>query len=127
MWRGYARATTPPLALRRGWVNHRTLGEFRVDHGELLTRPLVLSITALVDEGLIDIDMPAQDGVRVRAAAGASSFRRRPRLWEQLEETKAALAELAKQVDSYPAASRTCARARRRAQNGASGHRVSAP
>jgi transposase len=83
-------------------VNHRTLGEFRVDHGELLNKLLVQSVTALVDEGLIDLDMLAQDGVRVRAAAGASSFRRRPRLEELLDETKAALAELAKQVDSDP-------------------------
>ena len=61
-------------------VNHRTLGEFRVDHGDLLNRLLAQSVTALAAEGLIDLDMLAQDGVRVRASAGASSFRRRPRL-----------------------------------------------
>ena len=94
-------------------VNHRTLGDFRVDHGELLDRLLVQSVTALVDEGLIDLDVLAQDGVRVRAAAGASSFRRRPRLEEQLEATKAALAELAKQVDSDPAADEERRRKRR--------------
>jgi len=94
-------------------VNHRTLGDFRVDHGELLNRLLVRSVTALVDEGLIDLAVLAQDGVRVRAAAGASSFRRRPRLEEQLEATKAALAELAKQVDSDPAADEERRRKRR--------------
>lgn len=99
-------------------VNHRTLGDFRVDHGELLERLLVQSVTALVDEGLIALDVLAQDGVRVRAAAGASSFRRRPRLEEQLEETKAALAELRKQVDSDPAADEE-RRRKRRAQRAA--------
>src|SRR6266704_823551 len=62
-------------------VNHRTLGEFRVDHGDLLNRLLAQSVTALAAEGLIDLDMLAQDGVRVRASSGASSFRRRARMW----------------------------------------------
>src|ERR1700730_2010008 len=35
-------------------VNHRTLGEFRVDHGELLNRLLAQSVMALAAEGLID-------------------------------------------------------------------------
>jgi transposase len=99
-------------------VNHRTLGEFRVGHEELLNRLLAQSVTALVDEGLIDLGMLAQDGVRVRAAAGASSFRRRPRLEELLEESKAALAELAKQIDSDPATDEERLR-KRRAQRAA--------
>src|SRR6202158_6616223 len=77
-------------------VNHRTLGEFRVDHGDLLNRLLAQSVTALAAEGLIDLDMLAQDGVRVRASAGASSFRRRGRLEDQVAEVKALLEELAK-------------------------------
>jgi hypothetical protein len=85
-------------------VNHRTLGEFRVDHGELLNRLLAQSVTALAAEGLIDLDMLAQDGVRVRASAGASSFRRRPRLEQRIAEVKALLAGLAKEVESDPAA-----------------------
>jgi transposase len=99
-------------------VNHRTLGDFRVDHGELLNKLLVQSVTALADEGLIDLNILSQDGVRVRAAAGASSFRRRPRLEELLEETKAALAELQRQVDSDPAADEE-RRRKRRAQRAA--------
>src|SRR6266478_9610352 len=79
-------------------VNHRTLAEFRVDHGELLNRLLAQSVTALAAEGLIDLDMLAQDGVRVRASAGASSFRRRARLDEHIAAVKALLAELAKEA-----------------------------
>jgi len=85
-------------------VNHRTLGEFRVDHGEFLNRLLAESVTALAAEGLIDLDMLSQDGVRVRAAAGASSFRRRGRLEEHIAAVKALLAELAKEADGDPAA-----------------------
>jgi transposase len=84
-------------------VNHRTLGEFRVDHGELLNRLLAQSVTALAAEGLIDLEILAQDGVRVRAAAGASSFRRRARLEQRIADVKAILATLAKEVESDPA------------------------
>lgn len=99
-------------------VNHRTLGEFRVDHGELLNRLLAQSVTALAAEGLIDLDMLAQDGVRVRASAGASSFRRRPRLEERIADVKAILAELAKEVESDPAENEQRLR-KRRAQRAA--------
>src|ERR1700687_383714 len=99
-------------------VNHRTLGEFRVDHGELLNRLLAQSVTALAAEGLIDLDMLAQDGGRVRGSAGASSFHRRGRLGELIIEVKPLLAELAKQVDSDPAVNEQRLR-KRRAQRAA--------
>jgi transposase len=99
-------------------VNHRTLGEFRVDHAELLNRLLAESVTALAAEGLIDLDMLSQDGVRVRASAGASSFRRRGRLEEHIGVVKALLAELAKEVDSDPAGNEERVR-KRRAQRAA--------
>ncbi|SRR6266545_1631920 len=94
-------------------VNHRTLGEFRVDHGDFLNRLLAESVTALAAEGLIDLDMLSQDGVRVRASAGASSFRRRGRLEEQIAAVKALLAELAKEVDGDPTANEERLRKRR--------------
>jgi len=99
-------------------VNHRTLGEFRVDHAEFLNRLLAESVTALAAEGLIDLDMLSQDGVRVRASAGASSFRRRGRLEEQIAAVKGLLAELAKEVDSDPGANEDRLR-KRRAQRAA--------
>jgi hypothetical protein len=97
-------------------VNHRTLGEFRVDHGELLNRLLAQSVTALVAEGLIDLEMLAQDGVRVRASAGASSFRRGARLQELMADVTATLAELVKEVDGDPAANEQRLRQRRTQQ-----------
>ena len=94
-------------------VNHRTLGEFRVDHGDLLNRLLAQSVVALAAEGLIDLDMLAQDGVRVRASAGASSFRRRARLEQRIAEVKVVLTELAKEVDGDPAENEQRLRKRR--------------
>ncbi len=94
-------------------VNHRTLSEFRVAHKDLLERLLVHSVTALAAEGLIDLDALSQDGVRVRASAGASSFRRRGTLEQQIAEVKEVLVELHKQIDSDPAADERRLRERR--------------
>ena len=99
-------------------VNHRTLGEFRVDNGDLLNRLLTQSVVALAAEGLIDLDMLTQDGVRVRASAGASSFRRRATIEQQIADLEPIVAALAKEVDSAPAANEQRLR-KRRAQRAA--------
>jgi transposase len=94
-------------------VNHRTLGEFRVEQGALLNRLLAQSVTALAMQGLIDLDALSQDGVRVRASAGASSFHRQDTLERQVAEVEAAMAELAKQVDGDASQNERQVRARR--------------
>ena len=57
-------------------VNHKTLADFRVGHGALLERLLVDGFAALLAAGVARLDRVAQDGMRVRASAGAASFRR---------------------------------------------------
>ena len=57
-------------------VHHKTLADFRVGHGELLERLLVDGFAALLQAGVARLERVAQDGMRVRAAAGAASFRR---------------------------------------------------
>ena len=54
--------------------NYHTFADFRTDHGELLDDLLTQSVAALVAEGLVDLNRVAQDGMRVRASAGAASF-----------------------------------------------------
>jgi transposase len=61
-------------------VNDHALSDFRSDHEAVLDRLLTDSVTALVKDGLISLERLAQDGVKVRAAAGAASFRRQGRL-----------------------------------------------
>ncbi len=61
-------------------MNHHTLSDFRVAHATLLERLLATGVAALVAEGLVVLDVLAQDGLRVRAAAGAVLLRRRRRL-----------------------------------------------
>lgn len=66
-------------------VNYHTLSDFRVQHEKRLEQLLVDAVAALVHSGIVPLDMIAQDGMRVRAHAGKSSFRRRPTL-EQLQQ-----------------------------------------
>ena len=57
-------------------VNYHMLADFRVDHKEALDSLLTQLVAVLLKEGLVDLKGVAQDGMRVRASAGQSSFRR---------------------------------------------------
>jgi transposase len=86
-------------------VNYHTLADFRTAHGELLDRLLTQGVAVLVAEGLVDLKRVAQDGMRVRASAGAASFRRRPTLEEALAEAEAQVEALRAELEQDPAAS----------------------
>jgi transposase len=75
-------------------VNHHTLSDFRTDNLEFLEQLLKQSVEALRQQGLVDLDRVAQDGMRVRASAGAASFRRRQTLERLLEEAQAKIQRL---------------------------------
>jgi transposase len=86
-------------------INYHTLADFRTAPGELLDRLLTDSVAVLVAEGLVDLNRVAQDGMRVRASAGAASFRRRPTLEEALAEAQAQVQALRRELEDDPAAS----------------------
>lgn len=97
-------------------VNYHTLADFRVAHPEVLDALLTRSVATLMAEGLVTLTRVAQDGVRVRASAGAASFRRRPRLQRCLDEAETQVRALRQELDTDPAAtSRRQAAARTRA------------
>jgi transposase len=79
-------------------VNYHTLADFRVEYEAELDQLLTCSVAALMQEGLVDLEQTAQDGVRIRASAGASSFRRKETLEESLQKAEQRVQEL-KQVD----------------------------
>lgn len=85
-------------------LNYHTLADFRTQHVELLNRLLTESVAALTSEGLVSLDRVAQDAMKVRASAGAASFRRRPTLQEALAEAEAQLAALQTELEVDPAA-----------------------
>ena len=86
-------------------VNHHTLSDFRVGCADLLDRLLAEHVAALAEAGLIDLDMLAQDGMRLRASAGAASFRRADTLARHLATAQEVVEALKREVDADPAAS----------------------
>jgi len=86
-------------------VNHHTLADFRVGYADLLDRLLTEHVTALAEAGLIDLAVLAQDGVRVRASAGAASFRREATLEQRLAAAGAIVEQLKREVTEHPDAS----------------------
>lgn len=97
-------------------VNYHTLADFRVQPVEYLDRLLTTSVATLMSEGLVTVTRVAQDGVRVRANAGAASFRRRRRLEESVAEAQAQVEALRRELHDDPGATtRRQAAARQRA------------
>ena len=94
-------------------VNYHTLSDFRVNNGKLLDRLLTENVATLAACDLIDLDKLAQDGVRVRASAGAASFRRRKTLEEHLARAHEVVQQLKREVHDDPAASNQRIRAAR--------------
>jgi transposase len=88
-------------------MNYHTLSDFRTRQVELLDRLLSQSVAALMAQGLVTLDRVAQDGMKVRASAGAASFRRQPTLEEALVEAEAQVAQLRKELETDPAAAKT--------------------
>ena len=75
-------------------VNYHMLSDFRSQGGEKWDELLTHIVAVLLDADLVKMDRVAQDGMRVRASAGKSSFRRQSRLEEFLEEAKQQVEEL---------------------------------
>lgn len=97
-------------------MNHTTLGDFRVGHGALLESLLVDSFAALLKSGVASLDRVAQDGMRVRASAGAASFRRHSTLEQCHRQAQQEVERLRGELEADPgAASRREAAARQRA------------
>jgi transposase len=78
-------------------VSHHILSQFRAQEGPALDGLMSNVLSVLMSKGLISLERVAQDGTRVRASAGAPSFRSERALGECLEQAtlhvKAVLAE----------------------------------
>ena len=85
-------------------MNYHSLADFRTRHVGLLDNLLTGSVATLMAEGLVELNRVAQDGMRVRAGAGAASFRRRPTLEEAHQEAKDQLAALRGELEADPSA-----------------------
>jgi transposase len=66
-------------------VNYHTLSDFRVGHKEELDEIFVQVLGLLSAEGFIEMKRITQDGTKVKAQAGANSFRRQERIRQHLQ------------------------------------------
>lgn len=80
-------------------VNHHTLSDFRVGRGQALDELMTQVLGLLMNEGVITLRRVSQDGTRVRASAGASSFRRKESLKKCLREARKRVKTLKERCD----------------------------
>jgi len=83
-------------------VNHHLLSDFRSKGGQKWDDLLTQIVGSLLVEGLVTMQRVAQDGMRVRASAGKSSFRRRGRLEECLDDARRQVETLRQLADESP-------------------------
>jgi transposase len=100
-------------------VNYHTLADFRTDHADWLEEQLVWSVAVLRRAGLVDLNQIGQDGLRVRASAGSSSFQGRDKLQAHLAEAQQQWDRLQAEAQADPAQlNRRQQKARERAARG---------
>jgi transposase len=85
-------------------INHHSLSDFRNEATDLLNGMLTQSVTILMSEGLVELRRVAQDGMKVRASAGASSFRTRAGLDKLKKIAHEQVQILAKEIEDDPGA-----------------------
>lgn len=95
-------------------VNYHTLNDFRVGYGEALDQLFTQVLGVLMHKGAVTVRRVSQDGTRVRASAGSSSFRRRKTLEDHLAAARQHVEDLKRQMDapSESSAQRRAARER---------------
>lgn len=94
-------------------VSHKTLSDFRTKHGEKVDDLLTQVLATLMKHGVVTLKRVAQDGMRVRASAGAASFRRKTKLKQCLDDARAQVNRLRKELTDDTAASTNRERAAR--------------
>lgn len=85
-------------------VHHDTLSAFRNERPSEIDALLTQIVAVLMREDLVRLERVAQDGMKVRASAGAASFRRKPKLDRCLEQAKERVEALRKEIADDPGA-----------------------
>lgn len=83
-------------------VNYHAINDFRAGNATLTDELLTNNVAALAAAGAISLERVAQDGMRVRADAGAASFRRHASLQEHLKEAGELVQEIKTQAQADP-------------------------
>lgn len=80
-------------------VNHHTLSDFRVGFGPELDELFTSLLAMMMAKDLISVSRISQDGTRVRACAGQSSFKRKQTLEKHLEAAREQVRRLKLQAE----------------------------
>lgn len=88
-------------------MNYHTISDFASDHGEKFNEWLTESVAIFMHHGIVTLEEVAQDGMRVRAWAGKSSFRKEKTLKECYKVAKQYLNKLHKEFAKNPSNSRS--------------------
>ena len=94
-------------------VGYHTLTDFRSQQGEVVNAVITQVLALLMKQDLVDLGRVAQDGTRVRASAGAASFRREQTLQALMQEARTHLDVVTREA-ADPAISARRAAARKR-------------
>jgi transposase len=94
-------------------VNYHALNDFRSGNEALMDEVLTTNVAALAASGAISLERVAQDGMRVRADAGAASFRRQAALEQHLAEAGELVRQTKQRAKDDPGASSRRAQAAR--------------
>jgi transposase len=84
-------------------VNYHLLSDFRVKHATALDALMSQVIAALCRAGVVNLERVSQDGLRVRASAGASSFRKKQSLQRALKDAERLVKQLNEESDGEAA------------------------
>ena len=77
-----------------GEVNYHTLSDFRVEHEKELKELLAELLGLLSKEGVVKLELVAHDGTKIRAQAGADTFRREKTLEKETAAARRMIEEL---------------------------------
>ncbi len=97
-------------------VGYHTLTDFRSQQGEVVNAVITQVLALLMKQDLVDLGRVAQDGTRVRASAGAASFRREQTLQALMEEARTHLDVVTREAADPAISARRVAARKRGAQ-----------
>jgi transposase len=98
-------------------VAYHRLNDFRSDHGDVFDELVTQILARLIKHDLIDLQRVAQDGTRIRASAGAASFRSGDTLDRLMIEARTQLAEVTRAASDPALTARQAATIARVAQD----------
>jgi transposase len=75
-------------------INHHTLSDFRVEHKAALDKLFAELLAMLERAGVLSLEQVMHDGTKIRAQAGADTFRREKTLQERMKVAREVVAKM---------------------------------